>query len=358
MKIAILNFPLDNNYGGNLQRFALIRVLQNLGHNPTHLFTKLYFPKVTFIEILQRFFFSLLHFRRPINLNVEKKEKEKYENELKTILPFYNKYIPHTDTIDSPQKLFSYQDFDAFLVGSDQVWRRSMSNKFPFESMFFDWVHNTESLKIAYGISFGIDHHEIPNAELHNLSCLYKKFKAVSVRETSAIDILTSLNWTNPKAELVLDPTLLIDKRDYLKIIDDASTVQSNGELFCYILDSSESSKIAIEKKASEKHLTPFFQSITPKATCSIEQWLKSFVDAQYVVTDSFHGCIFSIIFNKPFMLIKNERRGMARFESLFKILGINESQQDFDWESINSKLDELKKVSISFIKRALISAA
>ena len=57
-------------------------------------------------------------------------------------------------------------------------------------------------------------------------------------------------------------------------------------------------------------------------------------------------------------MLIKNERRGMARFDSLFKLLGINESQQDFDWKSINSKLDELKKASISFIKRALTTAA
>jgi len=352
MNIAVLNFPLDNNYGGNLQRFALIRVLQNLGHEPTHLFTKFYFQEPSFIEILKRMLYALIHYKIPTNLNPEKKERAEYEIEIKNILPFYNKYIPHTDPIDTPKKLFSYKDFDMFLVGSDQVWRRSMSSKFPFESMFFNWVQNKP--KIAYGVSFGIDHHEIPETELPNLSKLYKTFNAVSVRESTATAILSSLNWTTPKAELVLDPTLLLDREEYLKLIANGNTADSKGNLFCYILDTKESIRKLIQTEAFKKNLQPFYWGIDNNTTCSIEQWLKSFVDAQYVITDSFHGCIFSIIFNKPFMLIKNERRGMARFNSLFKLLGINESQQDFDWKSINSKLDELKETSISFIKRAL----
>lgn len=354
MKIAILNFPLDNNYGGMLQRYALIHVLQKMGHEPTHLFTKFYFQNPPFIEILKRTLYTLVHFKIPTNLNPAKKEQLKYENEIKKILPFYNKYIPHTDPIDSPQKLFSYNDFDAFLVGSDQVWRRSMSSKFPFESMFFNWIKKVNTKKIAYGISFGLNHHEIPEAELSNLSKLYKTFYAVSVRENSAIDILSSLNWTKPKAELVLDPTLLLDKEEYLKLIANGNTETSKGNLFCYLLDSSETATKTIQEKALENDLHPFYWGGGSNKTCSIEQWLRSFVDAEYIITDSFHGCIFSIIFNKPFTLVINKRRGMARFESLFNLLKISEAQQHFDWEFINLRLNELKQKSICFLKQAL----
>ena len=354
MKIAILNFPLDSNYGGMLQRYALIHVLQKLGHEPTHLFTKIYFQKPSFIEILKRVLYSLIHFKIPSNLNPGKKEQANYEYEIKNILPFYNKYIPHTAPIDSPKKLFSYKDFDAFLVGSDQVWRRSMSSKFPFESMFFNWIQKANTIKIAYGISFGLNHHEIPEAELTNLSKLYESFSAVSVRESSAIDILSSLNWTRPKAELVLDPTLLLDKEEYLKLIANGNTEPSKGNLFCYLLDSSETATKVVQEKALENALHPFYWGIGTNKTCSIEQWLRSFVDAEYVITDSFHGSIFSIIFNKPFTLVLNERRGMARFESLFNLLKIKETQQLFDWDSVNSKLNEFRQKSLCFLKQAL----
>jgi hypothetical protein len=354
MKIAVLNFPLDNNYGGNLQRFALVRVLQKLGHKPTHLFTKFYFQNPSFFEILKRMLYALIHYKIPSNLNPEKKERVKYENEIKSVLPFYNKYIPHTDPIDSPKKLFSYKDFDAFLVGSDQVWRRSMSSKYPFESMFFNWIENKNKLKIAYGISFGINHHEIPETELTNLSKLYNAFCAVSVRENTAIDVLSSLKWTTPKAELVLDPTLLLEKKDYLKLIHDGQTTKPRGNLFCYILDKDEKKDSLIKKIAKEKMLKPFYSYIGDKQNETIEQWLRNFSESNYIVTDSYHGCIFSIIFNKPFKFLANIRRGSSRSDDLFQLLGIDEDKQFFPWGEIQIKIQALRIQSISFLTESL----
>ena len=88
----------------------------------------------------------------------------------------------------------------------------------------------------------------------------------------------------------------------------------------------------------------------------SVTKWLRAFVDADFVITDSFHGCVFSIIFNKPFVAIGNKGRGLARFESLLKMFGLedrlNSSQltTEIDWESVNGKLNSYREISKNFI--------
>ena len=354
MKIALLNFPVDNNYGGNLQRFALMKVLHNLGHHPTHLYTSLHWNYPSVIEQIRRFIKAILHLQSPFIINPEKIAALDYEKQLETILPFYHKYIVHTPIIKSPQELHQYKDFDIFLVGSDQVWRKSMSWQYPFSSMFFDWIKDPTKKKIAYGISFGTDYHEIPAQETANLRKLYNSFDAVSVREKKALDILQELQWTIPHAREVLDPTLLLEKEDYLKVIQDAQTTKPKGNLFCYILDSNVEKESIIKKIAEDKKLKPFYSCIGNKQNESIEQWLRNFSESDYIITDSYHGCIFSIIFNKPFKLLTNKRRGSSRFNSLFQLTGADEEKQFFPWEQIKTRIQTLRLQSISFLEEAL----
>ena len=96
-----------------------------------------------------------------------------------------------------------------------------------------------------------------------------------------------------------------------------------------------------------------------------VEQWLKGFIDAKLVVTDSFHACVFAIIFNKPFICIGNNKRGMARFQSLLDLFGlqqclINIEQlyeiPNINWEKINLKLEKLRKYSLFSLEQALIN--
>ena len=98
-----------------------------------------------------------------------------------------------------------------------------------------------------------------------------------------------------------------------------------------------------------------------------VEQWIKGFMDAHFVVTDSFHGCVFSILFNKPFIAISNSGRGKSRFLSLLSIFGLEERLIDnpgdcvpeligsvINWESVNSILEEKRKESFHFLKTHL----
>jgi exopolysaccharide biosynthesis predicted pyruvyltransferase EpsI len=115
------------------------------------------------------------------------------------------------------------------------------------------------------------------------------------------LDLFNKYGWTSPKAQLVLDPTLLLERKDYEQIISENDTNPSGGSMFCYILDPTPEKTAEVKQIAEEKGLKPFFQIGCMSAdSMSIPQWLRSFKDADYVYTDSFHGLVFSLIFQKP----------------------------------------------------------
>ena len=86
----------------------------------------------------------------------------------------------------------------------------------------------------------------------------------------------------------------------------------------------------------------------------SIQQWLRSFYDASYIITDSYHGLLFSIIFNKPFKLIKNEVRGNTRFESIINMLDIPLDIEITDWTLINKNIKKWQQISIDYLVNSL----
>lgn len=352
MKIAVLNFPFDNNYGGNLQRYALIHVLQDLGHEVTHLYTTLGWKipgRYPIFTIAKRIGLRLL--QRNTAVFLERAMEQEYQNDNKHVLPFYNKYVPHTARIIPGDDLTVYNDYDAYIVGSDQVWRRSMSYVFPFHTMLLSFVEKLKGIRrIAYGVSFGNSKDEIPVDEKPYLNHLYKLFDAVSVREDSGLQMLDSLGWTKPEAIQVLDPTLLLPKEHYIGLINKGKTRPSEGNLFCYVLDSNEEVEQQIKAISESKKLKAFCLSLESDSMVSVEQWLRSFMDAEHVVTDSFHGFVFSIIFNKPVTLTYNKRRGNDRFESLMRCLQYNPEVNEVDWKQINLKIQEWGSKSKEFL--------
>ena len=354
-KIALLNFPLDNNFGGNLQRYALMRVLNEMGYDVTHLSTQFQFEDncSAFKRITSyiKYKFGLY----PSNYIPAWIRQSKYKKGLKAIMPFYNKYIKHTQIICSYQELKKFDYFEAYIVGSDQVWRRSMSYKYPFSSMFLEFLKDKHRIKrIAYGVSFGTSEDEIPDSEKPELAELYKMFDAVSIREDSGFQLLKKYGWNHPKAIQVLDPTLLLPRQWYSEIIDEGKTLPLEGDMFCYVLDSKKEIDDIINEVALQKHLRPFRTSIDPINMVSIEQWLRSFRDAKYIVTDSFHGFVFSIIFNKPVKLVYNKRRGNDRFDSLQRLLNYNPEDANIDWDRINDKIKHYANLSRNFLRVSL----
>lgn len=349
MKIALLNLQYDNNYGGNLQRYALMTVLQRLGHDVTHLNMRCGFDVPLWKAIVQtpRRLLSKYLKGRNVTIFSDKCFLREYENRCSISDPFYNRYIKHTEIITSKKDLCRYVNFDAYLVGSDQVWRNSYAKYFGIGVYFFDWLKD-EKKRFAYSVSLGTDEVEFSNDDIPLLTKLYSKFSAVSVREKSAMGLLSQLGWSSPSPEWTVDPTLLLSMEDYMNLINDGTTTESKGNMFCYILDPSNEKDQIIKEESANRDLIPFDINVGT-SPMGIQQWIKSFYDSKFIVTDSYHGFLFSIIFNKPFRLIMNSDRGNSRFDSVLELLSIKD-MLELNWDDINDKLSSHRILSIDWL--------
>lgn len=352
MKIALLNLPVDNNYGGNLQRYALVKVLQDMGHEVTHLNLRFNFnPEPLYVQcyrILRRIASRVLK-RSRCEILPEIRRQRSYVRSCAVTDAFYNRYVKHTKPIYSKKGLQKHVDYDAFMVGSDQVWRKTIAFPYGISTFFFDYLP-TNKLRIAYGSSLGTDVNELSEDDISFLTPLYEKFSAVSVREDSGLALLQGYGWNNPSAQQVIDPTLLLSSEDYSALINQAQTVDFTGNLFCYILDMTDEKMAFVKKIEKEKGLTSFYVSLNECPPC-IEQWLRYFRDSDYVITDSYHGLVFSTIFNKNFYLFRNEFRGNARFDSFIRMIYNNTDIIKPNWDIVNMNVKYWREMSFDFIR-------
>lgn len=358
-KIGLLNMRYDNNYGGNLQRFALYTILQRMGYDVEYLyirdnwddwFTTRSTKKVIKQSIKQLVRFILHPTQEP--LLAWHRENPAYVKSCAITEPFLDKYIKHTKTIFNSNDLkraIKKRNYDAVIAGSDQIWRKKYIERYGIGTFFMDFLPDTFTGKrIVYGASFGVDYQEYTHDDIQYIKPYFEKLDFVSVRETSALQLLSQYGLTSPQAEVVLDPTLLLDKEDYIQLIQSADTKPSNGNMFCYVLDKSDEIDKVISQISEERQLKSFRWSLETEG--SVEQWLRSFMDAEFVVTDSYHGMLFSIIFNKPFKLLRNQNRGTARFDEIQDKLEISEYEEYIDWNKINTQLKHFKDSSLKSI--------
>lgn len=360
MKIGILTQPLHNNYGGLLQAYALQHFLKTLGHSPITVdFSSKRKPKLWGIK--------------RIAINSIKKYILKHD--IKFIMPlnsknteeFITEYIDKTTKIATLDEfaLLSQYNFDAYVVGSDQVWRPSYSPGMP--AFFLEFLRGDTSIKrISYAASFGIDNcDEFSPEDLIRYSALLKKFDAVGVREDSAVNLCDT--HFGASSQQVLDPTLLLDKEDYDNIIQKKPSPPIVGDIMVYVLDQSDAKNKIITTASEKLGLIPhnFLADASNNIYPSVSQWLSGFSKSKFVITDSFHGVVFSIIFNKPFIVIGNESRGLTRFTSLLKTFNlenrlisspneVNIIDTPIDFLEVNKIKKEKKAESIDFIIRSL----
>lgn len=378
MIVGIITQPLENNYGGIIQNYALQRVLKILGHNPITidqpssypLSFKYYFLPDT-IECLKNIARWILG--KP-TVTLPSINTYKYSHHKNDLSNFRNTHIKCTDKLfqeDQIRQFVAEQGIEALVVGSDQVWRPKYNLN--IYNSFFRFAIDYNIIKVAYAASFGTDKWEFSNKQEKECRNLLKLFSGVSVREFSAIKICEDHFKISPK--IVLDPALLICREEYEEIVKEANVPRFNGDIFCYFLDVN-SYKIRLAEKISHKNNLQLFSVLSPTYSIKqkldiitrppVEKWLRAFMDAKYVICDSFHGVIFSLIFNKDFMVVLNEDRGKSRFDSIIDLFGIssnvivnntNLDNVDFiknNWNEINKKKDLLKNESISFINSIL----
>lgn len=357
MRIALLNLPVDNNYGGNLQRYALIKVLQDMGHDVTHIFLKnrqkLPWYKIPY-SYTKRIFLKFI-LRKDVRIRYESFINNQEEKKLKNILPFYSQYIKHTKCCYSIRDVKSVTKgkFDSYIVGSDQVWRKCMSRSLGWEHFLLKFTWGEKVKRIAYAVSFGTNYSEYDKKDCSKFNKLYSAFDIVSVREESALEVLESIGCDTCHVSICLDPTLLLSAQDWLDICNNSVLSRpTKGKIFCYILDMTVEIDRIISEKSSELNLEAIIAGISD-CSLSIPEWLLSIHDADFIITDSYHGTVFSIIFKKQFLFCGNSRRGNSRISSLFNILNIRYTKNGVIYDE--NVLTEYKKKSISFLKNNLI---
>lgn len=376
MKIAILTLPLHTNYGGILQAYALQQVLQGMGH------------EVVVIDEKKQFHFSL---KRRMEMYIKGKVKRllqgknaiiyspKYYKQLwaartKYTSEFIAEHIVRKVVADISEIMEG--EFDAFVVGSDQIWRARYAKLFPgVRNAFLLFTKGWNVKRISYAPSFGTDKWEYDKSDTAVCAMMAQMFNAVSVRETSGVELCK--DYLNVDATHVVDPTLLLDATDYGKLVKE-DTPKGQGNLMCYVLDKGADVENILSDIAQKSSLNPFYansQTENQKLTLeeriqpSVEQWLQGFSDAELVVTDSFHACIFAILNRKPFVVVGNKSRGVARLESLLKMFGLEErlvySYEDYsqretslrcpiDYEQVARILEEKRSEAIGFLQKAL----
>lgn len=357
--IGIVTQPLSGNYGGLLQNYALQQSLRELGYSSVTLNMASKFPFSRYWRItLKSLFMSLTGHPRPMH----KRTVHSYKG--RSTEQFVEQYLNVTPLIFnySPSLVRTYS-LDVVVVGSDQVWRPKYNDH--LEDMFLRFVASPSVKKVAYSASFGVDKWEFDSIQTARCSRLAKKIHAISVREDSGVHLCKDCLGVD--AIRTLDPTMLLTKDDYFEICENevCSKEKFVGAYFIDMNDRKKSilSQVSRSLGITEKSIIGVSQNYS---SATVNEWLAMFRDADFIVTDSFHGTVFSILFHKPFITVSNQERGESRYSSLFSTLGISSRlytesvdellQGSIDWDIVETALERERKQSFNFLRDNLSS--
>ncbi len=375
MKIGILTQPLHMNYGGLLQAYALQTILKNEGHKAwiiqrIHAYNfSLLYRKMSWLKFLLKQIVSIIACKKTL----KQAKKDMADSRLYTMAFTYKYISPRSRLLSTDEALKNFVseiDFDAFVVGSDQVWRPKYSPN--IYNYFLDFAENMKVKRVAYAASFGTSDWEFSEEETRKCRSLIQKFDLVSVRENDGVTLCSEYLDRND-AKWVLDPTMLLPKEHYFELIVKAHLPEVNNKhIVAYILDETPEKKELLNLVQRElakpiydaKQGIASYEAIHVRGKASVEEWLYGFQNADFAVVDSFHGCVFSILFHVPFIVIGNKNRGLSRMNSLLvqfdlqdrlvcedylqKIMPVQ--VRDIDWERVDRKLEQKRKDSMDFL--------
>lgn len=352
--VALVGVWYGWNYGSVLTNYALYRYLRNLG-------------------------LLVLMVEKPCQ------QKDSKDIELNPKLHSRAFAVKHYGTnISRPrmpeemQQLNQYADI--FMTGSDQLWHYNVEHysKGAFLLNFVDASHK----RIAYSTSFGHDKDFTPKEELRERISQFKKFDHISVREDSGVDILKRYGIGAVK---VLDPVFIADRAIFDELADMVTEEDAEPYIAAYILDPSEektqallriSETLGLKLKVMLDGMPSKYEQNKQKIGLpvlekpSVETWVHCLKNASFIVTDSYHGTCFSIIFEKNFLAFGNKIRGFARFKTVFDIIGNEERlitdpaaeidasllQKDIDYAAVREKLAPYIEFSKEWLHNAIYS--
>ncbi|WP_341226037.1 polysaccharide pyruvyl transferase family protein [uncultured Arcticibacterium sp.] len=346
MKISILTFHNANNYGALLQCYALSKVLKEKGHTVELLN---FIPSKKAAGASIKSIIKRVIFIRRLN-NFRKEE-----------LPAVTiKYSSLNDLLEKPPKA------DLFIVGSDQVWNYDITSKHS-EIFFFNFLRN-ETPRMAYAASFGLEKWEV-GSKREEIQSYLKKFISIGVREIEGGKILKEQ--LNSNSHLVLDPTLLLN--DYTNLLKSNTGVKDAVVGFkfekgkewydCIKYVASQYGVKALSLNENKK-----INGIQSVRMPSVKNWLSHLNKASFIITDSYHCMLFSIILKKQFIALPANPKRISRMRSILKILNLDNRyynsindiyldehwKEEIDYNKVHLKLNELRKESLLFLNSSI----
>lgn len=359
MKIGIITFHWGTNYGGVLQAYALQIFLTKYGHD------------VKIIDYKPaRFEKTIIKCFLAKNPWVIKNNLLEYFKE-KSFIPYREKYLNTTERYFSLDELkMNPPDFDVYICGSDQIWNPGfiLAGEMKKTTTYYLDFGNEKIKRIAYAVSFGCEEYSVEVKRI--VAPLLKKFDAISVREKSGCKIIHDMGYEN--ACLMPDPSLLVSAEDYNKIIYCSKRRDISDSCFFYVIHDNQRRIKKIEKYFREKlnekvvSTTSFQYSIM-----SIENWLLYIKETKIIITNSFHGIAFSLLFNKQFISVPVEGNGAGMNDRVITLLDyfnlkdriIHDSNElkirdlikkQIDWAEVNKKIKILQKEARLYLMKAI----
>lgn len=343
-KIAIMTIYDENNYGNRLQNYAVQRILQGMG-----------------------FEVETIKYNMEYTLSVVKPGKRldsfRKFNELISFAP--DEYIMNQKSIID---INLDEVYDYVVIGSDQIWN------YAFEALFSDKVFGSfvsKHKRVSLSASLGVDFlPKIP--ERYHLSQKYlSEMNGISVREYKGKELVTQLSGRED-VDVLIDPTMYISKEEWDSISLKPSFIEDGEEyILKYFLGESEEEQKKLQKFADEHNYKIIdigdenseFYEIGPSEFIYLEK------NAKLVFTDSFHSCVFAILFDTPFLIYKrvdkNEHNMYSRMETLIRKFDLknveykgylDNSILNFDKEKIEEKLSYERDKMTKFLERYLIN--
>jgi hypothetical protein len=382
IKIGIITVSRTFNFGAELQTFALQHKLNQLGYdaevidylyykNKRHKASNKSAPELNFTlkekikkKILYYIVGPIIDTCLPI---IHKNTKKKTAN----FKLFHEHYTKFSREFRSIEELYEYNhSYDVYISGSDQVWNPATYSS--LKPYLLDFVPEGKK-RIAYAASFGVS--EVSESYIKAYSTLFKKMDCILVREQQGKELVRKI--AQKQADVVLDPTLLLNKKDWKAVTPNVNIQISKPYLLIYDLHPSipllqlteilnKEMGLRVYRLCKRAYGNPKDKNITNIEDAGPAEFIAMFMNASYVLTNSFHGTVFSTNFNIPFHAVLNpDRKNNSRITDFLALTGLSDRiiwedkttkqvKTTCEFEQANNSLIKLRTKSINHLKQSL----
>lgn len=358
-KIGIITMN-GNNFGNRLQNYALQEYLKKLGMNVETIYNCVYevHKENKFISSLKSLYFKIK--KTIINKKLKKinhKKNQLFDKFNKEFIKFSSEKVDNNYVLSRLESLYDY-----FIVGSDQVW-----NPYAYRNKDIDFLNFSPKEKnLTYAVSFGIEKLEPKFEEIYKKGL--ENFNYISVRENQGVIIAQELT-ERDDIELSIDPTMLFDNEEWQKIEKKPDLLLEQKYILNYFLgELSKERQNEIERIAKENNckIINILDSNDPFYVSGPSEFIYLERNAFLICTDSFHACVFAILFKTPFIVFNREDKSASmnsRIDTLLKKFHlekqyynnkIDDNLLKIDYSNIDFLLEKERKKSTDYLKKAL----